>query len=270
MVHNIDTTSLDFYLNGSFDSNHTITRSLGFEMAVNLSIGARPDGTSAAGNTRHYLGAVSEVRVATVDRSDAWIKATKHSNFDTLFTVSTADYATFIFGYPLPQHLSTMYGLSQVLKLIVTVTGSESVAGSDYDATFYNNDGAVQIGTTLSGVNSGQYTSTTLDTLVGDTYEWYVTASVDGGVYTDTSDVYSFTNAFLCQGTTSVSSVLTSGIDVRLYLRSTGELIGSATSAGISGTFSIETSYNEDHYVIGLYNSNDTNALIYDYINPGY
>jgi len=73
---------------------------------------------------------------------------------------------------------------------------------------------------------------------------------------------------FLCEGVTSVNNVSTSGVPVRLYLRETGEYIGGTTSAGVSGTFEIETSHNAYHYIVGLYDSDDTNAIIADWLIP--
>jgi len=73
----------------------------------------------------------------------------------------------------------------------------------------------------------------------------------------------------LCEGYTEINNVRTSGIEVRLYRRSDGSFIDSTTSAGVSGTFSINSIYNEYHYAIALYPSGvDTNALIYDHLLP--
>lgn len=73
--------------------------------------------------------------------------------------------------------------------------------------------------------------------------------------------------AFTCSGTVQVDDTFTDGIDVRLYRRSTGTLIGGVTTIS-GGLFEINTSYDEDHYVVALYTTSGTNALIYDYISP--
>jgi len=74
--------------------------------------------------------------------------------------------------------------------------------------------------------------------------------------------------AFLCTGQTQINDVPASGIPVRLYRRSTGEYVGGVVSSGVSGTFEIETDYNEYHYAIALYTSDDTNAIIADWLIP--
>jgi hypothetical protein len=73
--------------------------------------------------------------------------------------------------------------------------------------------------------------------------------------------------AYTCSGTVYVNETLTSGIEVRLYRRSTGLLVGSDITT-VAGTFGIESSYNEYHYVIALYTTSGTSALIYDWLHP--
>ena len=73
--------------------------------------------------------------------------------------------------------------------------------------------------------------------------------------------------AFTCSGTVQVDSVFTDGINVRLYRRSTGLFVNESTTIS-GGLFEIESTYDEDHYIIALYTTSGTNALIYDYIHP--
>ena len=73
--------------------------------------------------------------------------------------------------------------------------------------------------------------------------------------------------SYTCSGTVYVDDVLTSGIDVRLYRRSDGAPVGSDTTTA-AGTFSIASPFNEYHYVVALYTTSGTNALIYDWIYP--
>jgi len=72
---------------------------------------------------------------------------------------------------------------------------------------------------------------------------------------------------YTCSGTVQVDDVLTSGIEVRLYRRLTGALAGSDTTTA-AGTFSIESSFNEYHFVIAMAPASGTNSLIYDWIYP--
>jgi hypothetical protein len=171
---------------------------------------------------------------------------------------------TFTFTSPSPTHQSTVYGNSQTLQLIVTISGSEP--SYTYDATFYNAT-ASGIISTVSGTSSGQPVSTNWSTVDGGEYFWYLIATSSGS--NDTSSTYEFTKKYKCAGYVEIDGTRTSGIPVRLYLRSDGELVGFTTSAGISGTFEIDTLYNENHYCIALFTSSGTNALIYDYLKPG-
>jgi hypothetical protein len=205
-------------------------------------------------------GIIEEVRISNTARSAAWIKATYYSNWDAFVTFSVA--VEFTFTNPIPAHLSTAYGTIKQLYLTTTISGpaSEYV----YDADFFDSFD-VQIGTTISGIQSGQPAESNayLSTPNGIDYSWYMTATSSGGE--DTSQTYTFHNRFLASGTTEVNGILTSGIDVRLYLRDTGELLGSTVST-ISGVFNIETQYNAEFYCIALSPYTDTNSLIYDFL----
>ena len=219
-------------------------------------------------NSLSMYGNFSEHRMSSIVRTAAWIKATYYSNWDNLITFGTV--VSFVFTNPIPTHLSTVYGDSHTLQLTTTISGEEP--SYVYDAVFYDASNDSQIGSTVSGTNSGQAVSTTMQTPLGVDYTWYMTAtsSGEGG----TSSTYNFTNRFLCSGTTEVNSVLASGIPVRLYRRSNGVLIGSTTSTS-GGLFEIESTYNESHYCVALYVSTvsgvditETNALIYDHLIP--
>ena len=70
------------------------------------------------------------------------------------------------------------------------------------------------------------------------------------------------------EGWTKISGVLTSGIVVRLYRRSTGEFVGQDISSTVSGIWNIPTTFDEYHYAIALYPTSGTNALIYDWLHP--
>jgi hypothetical protein len=263
-VYDYNSTSLDYYINGSFDSSHSINYSL--QSNANLSMGARPDGTSAGSNTYHYTGGVDEFRISTTERSAAWAKATYYSNWNGLITFSDEEGPipiVFYFSNPVPTDLSKVYGITTQLYLTTTVTGGAS--DYIYDATFYDayDDSAID---TASGIQSGQPAGVVMSTLSGIDYQWYVTATSSGSE--DTSDTYTFTNRFLCAGQTTINDTPASGIPVRLYRRSTGEYVGGTTSAGVSGTFEIDSTFNEYHYAVALYDVSNTNAVIADWLIP--
>ena len=208
---------------------------------------------------------IAEARISKIVRSDVWLKATYYSNWNDFITFE--DYVplitTFIFSSPSPTDLSTVYGTTQQLYLTTTVTGLE--VSYTYNADFYNayDDSLIN---TSSGVQGGQPAGAIMNTVSGINYQWYVTATSSG--YNDTSDTYTFINRFLCEGQTQINDVPASGIPVRLYRRSTGEYIGGVISSGVSGTFEIETTHNDYHFVVANYFNENTNAIIVDFLKP--
>jgi len=107
----------------------------------------------------------------------------------------------FTFTNPVPTHLSTVYGTSHTLQLTTTLSGDEP--NYIYDAVFYNASNDVQIGSTVSGLDSGQAAPTTMQTPSGIDYSWYIIATSSGE--NGTSSTYTFTNKFLCSGTTEIN-----------------------------------------------------------------
>lgn len=255
LVH--DSGALDYlYADGALEDSHN---AISFDTGVtsDVVIGAR----SATG-VSHLNGYADEVRISNVTRSASWIKATYYSNFDDLIKYGTE--VIFTFTGPAPVHLSTVYGTSHILQLTTTVSGN--YPSYVYNAVFYDAYDDSQIGSTVSGTNSGQVAYVVMQTPSGIEYNWYLVATSSG--QEDTSTTYNFTNRFLCSGTTEVNSVLTEGVSVRLYRRSDGALIGSTASIS-GGLFEIESTYNESHYAIAMHPTDSgTNALIYDWLTP--
>ncbi len=71
----------------------------------------------------------------------------------------------------------------------------------------------------------------------------------------------------LFEGTVDDGVVPLSDITVNLYRRQTGELINT-TATSVSGTFSLDSPYDDYHYAVALYDYSIKNALIYDYVLP--
>lgn len=209
---------------------------------------------------------IDELRISNIDRDPSWVETTYYSNWNDLITFSEIEFISFSFSNPVPTPLSTAYGTTQTLRLTVTVSGEGD--SYKYNASFYDASTDIQIGSTVSGVDSSQTASTLMTTVSAMSYSWYLSAVASGE--SDTSPTYSFDNKFLCAGTTEVNGTLTSGIPVRLYLRSDGSYIGGTISAGVSGTFEIETDYNDYHYAVAIIYPDDdaTNAEIYDWLQP--
>ncbi len=232
-------------------------------------------GKSIGASTNNYIGCstsgphalsgrVDELRISTTERNAAWRKATYYSNWNDLITFESGELpVTFIFSNPIPVDLAKAYGITTQLYLTTTVTGAAD--NYIYNAVFYDayDDSAID---TASGIQSGQPAGVVMSTPSGIDYQWYVTATSSGSE--DTSDTYTFTNRFLCAGQTTINDTPASGIPVRLYRRSTGEYVGGTTSAGVSGTFEIDSTFNEYHYAVALYDVSNTNAVIADWLIP--
>jgi len=72
---------------------------------------------------------------------------------------------------------------------------------------------------------------------------------------------------YVFEGVVSYNEATLSGVQVRLYRRSTGELIDSSSTSA-SGTFYLSTPFDsEDHYVIALRDYSSINAIIADWVN---
>ena len=173
---------------------------------------------------------------------------------------------TFTFSNPIPTHLSTVYGTTEQLQLITTISGVEE--SYTYNVAFYS-DSDVQIGSTVSGVNSGISATSNahLPTPSGIDYSWYVTATSSGGE--DTSSTYTFSNRFLYEGYVTENDNPVNRI-VRLYYRDTGELIDSTTSSGDGGYYSLDTTINDEHFIVAFDDEagEDYNSLILDRLLP--
>lgn len=248
---------------GGIDLAETNNPAGSYSAMHDLGAAAAIGGDPGAGSPTYADGKIGEVRISRFARSQDWLKATTYTLNNNLLSFEDLG-PVFTFSDIIPVHLSTVYGTSQQLSITTVISG-----GLDdyvYDAVFYDGNTDIQIGST-AGISSGSPASMSLDTPSGIDYYWYIQASSSG--VTDTSSTYSFTNRFLCAGDVYVNAGPASGIPIRLYRRSTGELIGQTTSTGVVATFEIASTYNEDHYAVALYSDDATNALIYDWISPG-
>lgn len=172
----------------------------------------------------------------------------------------------FTFTNPIPAHLSTVYGTTELLSLTTTVSGEED--SYVYDAEFY--DGSdLQIGTTVLGINSGSSATSNayLSTPSGIDYNWYVVATSSGS--DDTSSTYTFINRFLYEGYVTENDNPISR-KVNLYYRNTGELIDTTTSSGSNGYYKLSAVNNDTHFIVAFDDEagEDYNALILDKLLP--
>lgn len=242
--------------------NGDLLDTIGDSTGVNSVTGGLSFGSMRSSDI-YYDGVIDEVRLSSSTRSDVWAKATYESNWNNLVTFTDQfDFANFIFSSVSPDS-TTVYGTTEPLYINVSVSGSEPSYA--YDASFYTSLG-VQIGSTVSGAVNGSQVTRTVPTPSGTDYDWYVTATASG--FNDTSATYTFTNKFLCGGYVTIDDVPASGVPVRLYLRDTGEMIGEDVSSTVSGTFTIETDYNDYHYAIALRDASNRNAQIADWLIP--
>lgn len=207
----------------------------------------------------YYDGTIHEVRISNIARSDTWIKATNTSNIDSLITFDDA--LKIYFSSANPDSI-TDYGFTSDLSLVVTISGWAPTHAYDID---YYTDVEQQVGSTISGTDSGQSTTKELSTPSGIEYSWYVIATSSG--VSDTSSTYTFDNRFLAAGTVETPEGPVSGTLVRLYRRVDGVLVDETLTTS-TGTFSIDTPYPEEHYCIAFHEDTTYNALIYDHVEP--
>jgi hypothetical protein len=217
----------------------------------------------------HLTGRVGDYRISNSRHSDGWRKAVYDSYFGNLFEYTYSPFAPlyFFFTDPSPAHLGTSYGSTEQLQLTVTVTGSEP--SYTYDATFYDASDDSQIGSTASGINSGEAASANMSTDYQD-YSWYVTATSSG--YENTSSTYTFSNVFQASVDGYVTELDVPVVrTVRLYRRDTGALTDSTTSSGASGYYYLTTLVSgTEHFAVAFDDASGEsyNALIIDKITP--
>jgi hypothetical protein len=217
--------------------------------------------------TFFFAGIIDEIRISNTARSAAWIKATYYSNWNDLISFGAEEIClAFTFTNPTPAHLSTVYGVTEQVCLTTTISGTEP--DYVYDASFYD-EFAVQIGTTVFGINSGNQVASNayLNTPSGIDYSWYMIATSSG--VEGTSSTYTFHNRFLYEGYVTENDNPISR-KVNLYYRSTGELIDTTTSSGSNGYYKLSAINNDTHFIVAFDDEagEDYNALILDKLLP--
>jgi hypothetical protein len=244
------------YLNGDIERTGTAP-------SISTSSALRISGRETR-TTYTYKGFIAEIRVSDVARSDAWVKASYYTNFDDLITYGAGNYLLFNFYNASPIDSIKVYGTTHQLAISATLSGNFAPEYF-WDAEFYDGQGA-QIGSTVSGVTNSGTATVTYPTPSGTDYDWYCVATSSG--FDATSDTYTFINRFLCEGSVTIDEIPASGVPVRLYLRSTGELVGEDVTSTVSGTFAIETDQNAYHYAIAMRDTSNRNAQIADWLIP--
>jgi len=210
----------------------------------------------------NFGGLLSEIRISNITRAVSWISTTNTSLKDTLITFSAYNAVYFLYSNSYPKDNIKKYGTQQLIASTVTVSGGAE--SYNYDSTFYLSGGQ-KIAPTISGTSSGNEVYTHLDTISGSSYSWYIETTSSGK--TSRSPDYDFYVRYLCSGICNDNRGVLSGIKVNLHRRTTSDLIGTTTTAG-TGTFEIETPYNEEYYAVALHPDTTLNALIYDHLKP--
>jgi hypothetical protein len=91
-------------------------------------------------------------------------------------------------------------------------------------------------------------------------------AWIEATYYSNEDSLITFDlETFTFSGDVYVDGTATSGIEVRLYRRATGKLVGEYTTTA-SGLFQIDSPYYEDHFCVAMSDWADTNSLIYDWV----
>jgi hypothetical protein len=241
-------------------------RSVGNGIIDSVSNMVTVEDLSSAPVSIQYLGyysanSIQSIKISKIARSATWLEASYNSDFDQLLNINRYEITVM---NPYPIGYSKVYGFNQALQLMVTVSGLEGT--NYYDTTFYNVDD-VAIFPTISGTPVGTEVSTSLATYSGVDYFWYADVSLNDLGLSYTTPLYSFYVRYLCSGIVNDPVNTASGVVLNLHRRSTGELAGT-TIAGTGGTFSIDTMFNEEHYIAALHPRADFNAQIFDKIEP--
>ena len=100
-------------------------------------------------------------------------------------------------------------------------------------------------------------TTVRIDRYSGHTYATYHWVEI---VEFPTTELY-------CEGTVRVDGVLTSGIDVNLFLRENDELVGEDTTTA-GGVFEIPSRHQAYHYLVAKATESGTNSVILDWLYP--
>jgi hypothetical protein len=227
-----------------------------------VSIGANTSNAigGSVGYSQSFKGHIDEVRISSIARSDAWRKATYYSLNDGLLQ-SISEF--FAFSNIIPENGSTVYGQTKQLSAIVTMSG---LPDSSFSVDFYDIYNA-HIGSTVSGVHSGDTVYVDFDTPSGIEYKWYIETTTTG--VTNTSEVFNFYNRFTFNGWASDLGTRSSGVPIYLHRSSTGEVVDYTNTATESGTFMVSSPYaGEPHYVVALPPRDTFNAMIFDRIIP--
>jgi hypothetical protein len=233
------------------------------------------NGYVGLGGTNPSIGAAYSSNPVHADAENHWyegqlsllwfMESTVTSGFVTTHYNNIMDNSNF---FTLGEVKTPFYNDSYNYGFDISIATTTDGFLDSYDVYFFNPESglmATSYNATDGSVSSSQHDEVaSSDTL----YYWYPAIS-GSHYYLEDPDVYSFTRTYLCSGYTDVDGTRVSGIPVRLYKRDTGEFIGSTTSAGVSGTFSLGTEYNVNHYAIALHPTNSgLNAVVYDWIKP--
>jgi hypothetical protein len=132
-AYNSATGSQRLFLNDSLNDSDTYQRAF-TSWGSYLNVGNRGNGSSA--DARNYGGKIEELRVSTIARSDAWLKATYHSNWGTLLTFDS------------PTEIP-VFGFSGVVK-VGTTPAARTV-------NLYRRSTGELVGTTVSDANTGEF-----------------------------------------------------------------------------------------------------------------
>jgi len=257
---NVSTGAATLYINGT--SVATGAGRNPVDNTRNWFIGKASFDNGGGATINQFNGEIRSVRISQVARSEEWLDTSYKSSFDQLVFFSV--YKVYI-NEAYPQNSIKTYGTSQLLLMTATVSGYTQ-GTLLYDTAFYDSTDTLLL-PVISGTNNGSQVSAAIPTISGSDYSWYATVNFPTIFLSYTTPTYSFYTRYLCSGICNYINNPASGILVNLHRRQTGQLIGSTTTAG-TGTFEIDSQYNEEHYVVALHPDSTKNALIYDKIIP--
>lgn len=204
-------------------------------------------GYASYGSPRFALTSTTNVRMQTNNSDDKQFRA---------FIVECADDAIFVQRYTglnidnsPSQNVTQALGTSVNLdKAIISLGSALSTSQGTGTSPWYYVWGRA----TLTNASTAR-----VDIYKAHTYHNYFNIEV---IEFPTTELY-------CEGTVRVDGVLTSGIDVNLFLRETDELLGSDTTTA-GGVFEIPSRHQAYHYLVAKATESGTNSVVLDWLYP--
>jgi len=205
VVGTYDGSNMRFYVDGAEDDSVAVTGNIEYGTGTDMAIGR--DNYNPGSSTRYFEGIIDEVRISSIARSSAWLKASYESERDNLLTFGSEESGN------LPPTISyvgvTQYSPANSTQYPVTPTFEANITDPEgdylYVYLYYN---GTQINATGTNTTPYKYSVTTPTLGAG---MWNITWEAYDGISTSTDTFwYEITkNVSLCSLSFSPSKTIT-------------------------------------------------------------